>query len=213
MENLQGFYDLLMHFDRYMDVVIPHYGGWTYFILSFIIFAEVGLVVTGILPGDSLLFAAGAIAARGTLDLASLLLLLIPACALGNISNYMIGSFLGPWLEKRKNIPFFSHSDIARGLQFFAQNGRWAVILARFLPVIRTFAPLAAGISNMDKLPFILYSLAASAAWVSGYVLAGYFFGNIPFIKQHFMLVVLGIVFVTMLPTLIKVIARLVRKQ
>jgi membrane-associated protein len=212
MENLQAFWNLLMHFDSYLDVVIPNYGGWTYFIISFIIFAEVGLVVTGILPGDSLLFAAGAIAARGTLHLGSLLFLLIPAAALGNISNYMIGSFLGPWLEKRKHIPFFSHADLARGHHFFEENGRWAVIIARFLPIFRTFAPLAAGISKMDKLPFFLYSLAGCAAWVSGYVLAGYFFGNIPFIKEHFMLVVLGIVFVTMLPTLCKTISRLLHK-
>ena len=212
MDALQNFFELFLHFDQYLDVAIPHFGLWTYWLAAFIIFAEVGLVVTGFLPGDSLLFTLGAIAARGTLSIGFLLPLLCVAAVLGNITNYQIGYFLNPLLEKRKKIPLFSHEHILQAHRFFETYGRVAVILARFLPVIRTFVPLAAGISKMEVLPYFIYSVIGCCGWVCGYVSAGYFFGNIPFIKNNFMMVILGIVAITLLPVLVKFVIKRLRR-
>ena len=206
MDTIHSLWQLFLHLDRYLDVIIPQFGWWTYGLVAFIIFAEVGLVITGFLPGDSLLFALGAIAARGTLHLSILLPLLCCAAILGNLSGYQIGFWLAPFLERRKKLPVFSHDNLQAAHRFFDRYGRIAVILARFLPMIRTFVPLAAGISKMDFLPFLGYSGFGCSAWAIGYVLAGFFFGNIPFIKNNFMLVILGIVLISLLPATVKLL-------
>lgn len=212
MDILQNLGQLFIHFDQYLDVVILRFGWATYGLAAFVIFAEVGLVVTGFLPGDSLLFAIGALSARGTLHLPAMLPLLCAAAFLGNISSYQIGWFLSPFLKKRKKIRFLSPDHLTAAHRFFDRYGRTAVILARFLPLIRSFVPLAAGLSRMEFGPYVSYSLIGCCAWVSGYLLAGFFFGNIPFVKNNFMMVVLGIVSVSLLPALIKLTASLLKK-
>ncbi|OPZ73498.1 MAG: Inner membrane protein YqjA [bacterium ADurb.Bin478] len=212
MDILQNLWQLFLHFDQYLDVLIPRFGWATYGLAAFVIFAEVGLVVTGFLPGDSLLFAMGALSARGTLNLPVMLPLLCVAAFLGNISCYQIGWFLSPFLEKRKKIRFFSTDHLTTAHRFFDRFGRTAVILARFLPLIRSFVPLAAGISRMEFGPYVSYSLLGCCTWVSGYLLAGFFFGNIPFVKNNFMMVVLGIVVISMLPALVKLAGSLLKK-
>lgn len=206
MDYVNNLWQLFSHLDKYLDILIPRFGMWTYWLAAFIIFAEVGLVITGFLPGDSLLFALGALSARGSLHLGLLLLLLCLAAWLGNLSNYQIGMYLNPLVEKKKKIPFLSHDDLLRAHQFFTDYGRIAIVLARFFPVVRSFAPLAAGISKMDFLPFTLFSLIGCFSWVCSYVLAGYFFGNIPFIKNNFMLVIVGIIVISLIPTVLKII-------
>ncbi len=206
MDYLNNLWQLFVHFDKYLDVLIPQFGMWTYWLAAFIIFAEVGLVITGFLPGDSLLFALGALAARGSLHLGWLLLLLCLAAWLGNLSSFQIGLYLNPFVEKRKKIPFLSHENLMQTHRFFDSYGRIAVVIARFIPVIRTFAPLAAGISKMDFFPFTIFSLFGCFSWVCSYVLAGYFFGNIPFIKNNFMLVIVGVVVISFLPAMIKMV-------
>ncbi len=197
--------DLFLHLDKYLDVVIAQYGSWTYGILFLIIFLETGLVITPILPGDSLLFAAGTFAARGSLDLASLLVLLTVAAILGDALNYSIGYFLGEKLLS-SNSRFLKREYLEKTQSFYQRYGGKTIIMARFVPIVRTFAPFMAGVGRMGYIQFATYNVIGAIAWIGVCTLAGYFFGALPIVKDNFTLVVLGIVFVSILPAMIEIL-------
>ncbi len=200
MEFLSQFIDLFLHLDEHMANVIQNYGTLTYAILFLIIFCETGLVVTPFLPGDSLLFAAGTFAAIGNLNMAFLFLLLTGAAILGDAVNYWIGFILGPKVFRKDNSLFFKQAYLDKTNAFYEKYGGKTIILARFVPIVRTFAPFVAGIGKMPYRTFFFYNVVGAILWVAICSLAGYFFGQIPLIKENFELAVLGIIFVSVLP-------------
>jgi membrane-associated protein len=191
--------DLFLKLDEHLLRVIETYGAWTYGLLFVIIFCETGLVVTPILPGDSLLFAAGAFAAAGSLDLTILLILLSIAAILGDAANYSIGHYLGPRALTGKS-RFLKKEYLDRTQRFYERYGGKTIVIARFVPIVRTFAPFMAGVGRMNYLQFARYNVLGALLWVGVCVMAGYLFGAIPFVKDNFELVVLAIVFVSILP-------------
>lgn len=200
MEFLSQFIDLFLHLDEHMANVIQNYGALTYAILFLIIFCETGLVVTPFLPGDSLLFAAGTFAAIGNLNMAFLFLLLTGAAILGDAVNYWIGFILGPKVFRKEKSLFFKQAYLDKTNAFYEKYGGKTIILARFVPIVRTFAPFVAGIGKMPYRTFFFYNVVGAILWVAICSLAGYFFGQIPVIKENFELAVLGIIFVSVLP-------------
>ena len=204
--------DFVLHIDVHLGAIIAKYGIETYAILFGIIFVETGLVFVPFLPGDSLLFAAGAFAALGSLSIWWLLLLLIIAAILGDTVNYWIGYFFGKKLVASTWIPINDdHIDQTR--YFFQKHGKKTIILARFVPIVRTFAPFVAGISRMHYGQFISYNVVGGVAWVLLATVAGYFFGNITFVKENFSLVVLGIVLISVVPMLIPLAKEMLGKK
>jgi len=204
VEFIKDVIDLFLHLDMHLQTVIQNYGTWTYVILFFIIFCETGLVVTPILPGDSLLFAAGAFAATGSLDLAWLLILLTVAAVLGDAVNYAIGHFMGPKVFSQPDSRFLKREYLDRTHQFYEKYGGKTIIIARFVPIVRTFAPFVAGVGSMTYAKFASYNVVGGLLWVGVCVLAGYAFGNIPVVQENFTLVILGIIFVSILPGIIE---------
>ncbi|MDD5328630.1 MAG: DedA family protein [Sulfuricella sp.] len=200
MELLTYFIDLVLHLDKHLLLLTQEYGAWIYLILFLIIFCETGLVVAPFLPGDSLLFVAGALTATGALELQALAGLLMAASFLGDNTNYWIGRYVGPRVFSRTSSRLLNPKHLEETHRFYEKHGGKAVILARFFPIIRTFAPFVAGIGRMDYRRFLPFSLVGGVAWVGSLVLAGYFFGNIPLIKQNLTLVIFGIVAVSLLP-------------
>jgi membrane-associated protein len=201
--------DLLLHADRYLVDIVTTYGRWIYAILFAIVFAETGLVVTPFLPGDSLLFATGAIAARGALDIRVAAVLLLTAAIAGDAANYALGRSAGERIiRKSREDPrwrrWINPAYIERAHQFFERHGGKAVVLGRFMPIVRTFVPFVAGAAAMSYPAFAFYNAAGAVAWVGLCLGAGYLFGNIPVIKENFSLVALGIVAVSMLPMVIE---------
>ncbi|NWG02308.1 MAG: DedA family protein [Syntrophaceae bacterium] len=204
MELINEFIDILLHLDKHLDLVIRNYGFWTYGIFFLIIFLETGLVVTPFLPGDSLLFAAGAFAALGSLDTKWLIFLLSVAAIAGDTVNYWIGNMLGPKVFRKEKSRFFNKEYLYRTHQFYEKYGGKTIIIARFIPIIRTFAPFVAGIGSMTYRRFIAYNIIGGVGWVLIFVLGGYFFGNIPFVRQNFSLVVAVIIFLSILPGILE---------
>jgi membrane-associated protein len=200
VELLLYAWDLLVHLDRHLAALLQHYGAWVYPLLFAIIFCETGLVVTPFLPGDSLLFVAGALGAAGGIDLNLLAPLLILAAVLGNSVNYLIGRFLGPKVFRWEQSRIFNRRALDRTHAFYEKHGGKTIVITRFIPILRTFAPFVAGIARMSTLRFTAYNLAGALLWVASLVYAGYWFGNVPFIKQNLTLVILGIVAVSLLP-------------
>ncbi len=200
MELLLSGWDLLVHLDRHLATLLQQHGAWVYLLLFAIIFCETGLVVTPFLPGDSLLFIAGALAAGGGIDVHLLALLLVAAAVLGNTVNYSIGRFIGPkvfhWEESR----FFNRRALDRAHAFYEKHGGKTIVITRFVPILRTFAPFVAGIARMTYLNFTAYNLAGALAWVLSLLYAGYWFGNVPFVKQNLTWVILGIVVLSVTP-------------
>ncbi len=203
MQVLQFLVDLFLHLDTHLSAVISQYGVWTYAFLFVVIFIETGLVVTPFLPGDSLIFAAATFAALGSLNVFLLFVLLAGAAVLGDTVNYWIGHYLG---DRAYNIRWIKKEYLDRTHAFFQRHGGKTIFLARFVPIIRTFAPFVAGIGRMSYGYFISYNVFGGIAWVGLFTAAGYLFGNIPFIKDHFSLVVMGIVIVSVLPMVIEAI-------
>ena len=194
--------DFVLHVDRYLGEFIQQYGTLTYVILFVVIFCETGLVVTPFLPGDSLLFAAGALAAidtTGTMNPFLLFAILAAAAVLGDTVNYFIGARLGTKLFEY-NIPFLKTEHLDRTYEFYEKYGGKTIILARFVPIVRTFAPFVAGIGSMNYSRFITYNLIGGVVWVAIFVFLGYIFGNVPFVKQNFEIVTLAIVLISVLP-------------
>jgi len=200
MELMAQVVDLALHIDRHLLAFLHDYGLWIYALLFAIIFAETGFVVTPFLPGDSLLFAAGALAAGSGLDVQWLIALLIAASFGGDNTNYWIGHHLGPRVFRRQDSWLLNRDYLDRTRAFYDSHGRKTVFLARFLPILRTFAPFVAGVGRMPYARFLGFSLAGSIAWVMLFVLAGFYFGQLPVVRQNLTLVMLGIVVVSVLP-------------
>lgn len=200
MPNLSDIFNLLLHVDEYLIQITSQYGIWTYLILFLVIFAETGFVVTPFLPGDSLLFAAGAISALGSLNVWGMLIILSIAAILGDTVNYWIGHFFGQKIVDNPKISFINQKHIDQTNEFYQKHGGKTIILARFVPIVRTFAPFVAGIGKMHYEKFLLYNLIGGVAWVFIFTLLGYFFGNIPFVKANFELVVVAIILISVLP-------------
>lgn len=200
MEFIKHILDFFIHLDKHLFLVVQDYGVWSYLILFLIIFCETGLVITPFLPGDSLLFVTGAITATKALDLKIVLGLLCVAAILGDTVNYWIGHILGPKIFSEKYRRFLKPEYLAQTQNFFEKYGGKAIILARFFPIIRTFAPFLAGVGKMSYKRFFLYNVIGALLWIFLFVLAGYFFGNITFVKKNFTLVIFGIIFVSLLP-------------
>ena len=204
MEMIKTLFDIFMHLDRHLGSVIQAYGIWTYLILFLIIFCETGLVVTPILPGDSLLFAAGAFAAIGALDVLWLFGLLTVAAVAGDTLNYWIGHYLGPKVFHKKDVRFLNREYLDRTHRFYEKHGGKTIIIARFMPIIRTFAPFVAGIGKMTYMRFIGYNVSGGILWIACFVFGGYFFGNIPMVKRNFTLVIVAIIVLSVMPGVIE---------
>lgn len=204
MELLKTIIDIFLHIDRHFSEIIQHYGLWTYLIMFIIIFLETGLVVTPFLPGDSLLFAAGAFAALGALDMIWLFVILSIAAIGGDTVNYWIGAYVGPKVFHKEKVRFLNREYLDRTHQFYEKYGGKTIIIARFVPIIRTFAPFVAGIGNMTYWKFISYNVIGGVAWIVLCTLAGYFFGNLPIVKENFSLVILAIIIISILPGIIE---------
>lgn len=205
MELLNSLIDLFLHLDVHLGQIIQDYQGGTYFILFLVIFCETGLVITPFLPGDSLLFAAGTFAALGSLNLGMLLLILYLAPILGDSSNYWIGRFLGPRVFQQQS-KLFKKEYLDKTAAFYEKHGGKTVVIARFMPIFRTFAPFVAGIGHMHYLRFLTFSIGGTLLWISLFVLAGYFFGNIPFVKQNFSVAIMAIIALSVVPMIIEYI-------
>ncbi|TCL63016.1 membrane-associated protein [Hydrogenispora ethanolica] len=206
MEYVQNFGDLIFHLDDHLNLLAQEYGAWLYVILFLIIFCETGLVITPFLPGDSLLFALGALAAAGVLKMDILFPVLLSATLSGDTVNYWAGYFIGPKVFQKERSRFLNRKYLDRAHQFYERHGGKMITIARFVPVIRTFAPFIAGIARMTYWRFFLYSFLGGLFWISLLTCGGYFFGNLPFIKQNFALTVLAIVLISLLPAAIEVL-------
>jgi len=196
--------DFILHVDKHLADIISRFGLWTYLILCLIIFCETGLVVTPFLPGDSLLFAAGALCASTALEPLNLFFLLAAATIAGDNSNYWIGYHLGPKVFRKENVKLFNRKHLLRTQQFYERYGAKTIVLARFVPIVRTFAPFVAGIGRMRYVKFVSFSLAGGMLWVGLFIFAGYRFGNIPTVQHHFTLVILAIILISLLPPLLE---------
>ena len=196
--------DLFIHMDKHLNTIIQFFGIWTYVIVFLVIFCETGLVVTPILPGDSLLFALGTFAALGMLKAEILIILLIVAAVAGDAVNYTLGKFIGPRVFHYENSRFLKKEYIYRTHQFYEKHGGKTIFLARFIPIIRTFAPFVAGIGSMSYRRFAVYNISGGVAWIVFFITAGYYFGNIPAVRQNFTLVILAIIFISILPGIIE---------
>lgn len=211
IELLTKFIDIILHLEKYLDIIIPRFGMETYGILFGIIFAETGFVVTPFLPGDSLLFAIGAFASRGILNIYMLFVLLCIAAILGDSLNYAIGKHLGRRVFHEKS-RLFKMEHLIKTEEFYKKHGSKTIILARFIPIIRTFAPFVAGIGKMEYKKFAAYNITGGILWVSIMLFAGYFFGNIPFVRNNFSAVIMAIIVISLLPAVFEFIKHLRKK-
>lgn len=212
MELLAQFFDIVLHLDQHLRWLVENYGVWVYLILFAIIFCETGLVIAPFLPGDSLLFVAGTLAASGSMDVHGLFLLLAAASFSGDNTNYWIGRFIGPRVFTREKSRLLNPAHLERTRLFYDRHGPQMIIFARFLPIIRTFAPFVAGIGRMRYAKFLFYSFAGCIFWIGFFVYCGYYFGNIPFVKQNLTLFILGIIAVSLLPGITAFIRQKLRK-
>lgn len=213
MELITSLLDILLHLDRHLGEIIRDFGVWTYLILFLIVFCETGLVVTPILPGDSLLFAVGTFAALGALDLAVALILLSVAAVAGDSINYAIGYRVGPSVFRGERSRWLNRKYLDRTHQFYERHGSKTIVIARFVPIIRTFAPFVAGIGRMTYSRFLTYNVAGGIAWIVIFVLGGYLFGNIPVVRRNFTLVILAIIVISVLPAAIEILRQRVRRS
>jgi membrane-associated protein len=198
-------FQIFLHIDRYLGNVISEYGFWTYLILFIVVFCETGLVVTPFLPGDSLLFAAGSFAALGTLNPVILFIVIVSAAILGDNTNYWIGNFVGPRVFTEK-VRFLKREYLEKTHKFYEKYGVKTVIIARFVPIVRTFAPFVAGIGKMTYRKFLPYDMSGAFLWVGTFVFAGYFFGTLPFVRNNFSYVVVVIILISITPILFELI-------
>lgn len=204
---MSEFVDFILHVDIYLERLLEFVGSWTYVVLFFIIFSETGFVVTPFLPGDSLLFAVGALAARELLDPWVAFGTMSIAAVLGNVVNYHIGRYVGPKVFSKEKSIFFNKKHLETTHAFYEKHGSKAVVIARFLPIFRTFVPFVAGIGRMNYGKFMFYNALGSVLWTSSLTWIGYHFGNLSFVKENFSLVIVGIIVVSFLPTVIKALS------
>ena len=203
MDLLLQFVDIVLHLDKHLAVLVQDYGPWIYAILFVIVFSETGFVVTPFLPGDSLLFVAGALAALGGMDIFLLMGTLIAAAVMGNQLNYHIGRFIGPKVFQWEDSRFFNRAALKKTHAFYEKHGGKAVVISRFLPIFRTFVPFVAGVGTMAYATFTVFNVAGAALWVVSLSLVGYWFGNEPWVKQNLSAVIVGIIVVSMIPVVI----------
>jgi membrane-associated protein len=203
VDLLRSIIDFFLHLDQHLSQAISQYGGWTHLLLFLIVFCETGLVVTPFLPGDSLLFAAGTFAALGALDLRMVILLLIAAAIAGDTVNYWVGAYIGPRAFSGR-VRFLKQEHVERTHAFYEKHGGKTIIMARFVPIIRTFAPFIAGVGAMSYAKFIGYNIVGAVLWVGLFVLGGYFFGNIRVVRENFTLVILAIIGVSLVPIIME---------
>ena len=203
MEFLAFFVDLVLHVDRHLAELLANYGNWIYAILFLIVFCETGLVVTPFLPGDSLLFVAGALAAGGGMDPGILIGVLFAAAVLGDSLNYTIGRRFGGRISQWPDSRFFNRRALEKTHEFYERHGGKTIIIARFMPIIRTFAPFVAGMATMDYRRFLAFNVLGAALWVAPLVMAGYWFGNLPIVKNNLSLVIFGIIALSLMPLVI----------
>lgn len=213
MHLVTGFVDIMLHLDKYLGMLISHYGVATYLILFLIIFLETGLVVTPLLPGDSLIFAAATFAARGFLDITLLIVILIIAAILGDTMNYEIGKHLGKKVLAKKNSRIIKKEYIEKTNSYYDKYGGKTIIIARFIPIVRTFAPFVAGIGKMNYKEFIKFNSIGAFVWVIVVALLGYFFGNIPIVANNFSLVLIGVVIISILPAIVGILKAKLNKS
>lgn len=204
MEIILAFIDLILHLDRHLAALTAQYGPWIYALLFLIIFCETGLVVTPFLPGDSLLFVVGTLAGAGLLDPTVLLVGLTTAAILGNTTNYWIGRYVGPQMLRSNTSRLFTREYLERTQRFYQRHGGKTIVITRFVPIVRTFAPFVAGVGRMGHLRFQAYNIAGGLLWVVGLVLAGYWFGDMPLVQNNLTAVVFLIIFLSMLPGLVE---------
>mgnify|MGYP001154433764 CR=1 FL=1 len=204
MEFISKVIDFVLHLDKHLSDLIQTYGLWTYLILFVVIFCETGLVVTPFLPGDSLIFAAGTFAARGDLKVGWLFLIVAAAAVIGDTVNYWIGKIVGPKIFHKEKTRLFKKEYLDRTHEFYEKYGAETIIIARFVPIIRTFAPFVAGIGRMTYLKFLSYNVIGGVGWVAIFAFGGYFFGNIPFIKKNFSIVIIAIILISLVPAVVE---------
>lgn len=200
MEIINLLIDIVMHLDKHLEALVQAYGIWIYAILFAVIFSETGFVVTPFLPGDSLLFVAGALAAVGGMDIGLLIAVLTIAAVLGNTVNYAIGRYFGPKVFQWENSRLFNKAALMKTHLFYEKHGGKTLVISRFLPLFRTFAPFVAGIGNMTYARFTLFNVIGALSWVVSLTFAGYWFGNMPWIKQHLTLVIVAIIVLSLVP-------------
>lgn len=203
MEFLAFAFDVLLHLDKHLVMFVENYGAWVYALLFVIVFAETGLVVTPVLPGDSLLFVAGTLAAAGGMDVLWLMTTLIAAAILGDTVNYWVGDYVGPKVFSADS-RLLNKAHLERAHRFYERHGGKTIVIARFLPIIRTFAPFVAGIGKMSYPHFLLYNVGGAVLWVVSLVAAGFYFGELPFVKQNLTLIIVLIVIISVLPGVIE---------
>lgn len=213
MDIVLTFVDFVLHLDRHLADLVHNYGVWVYAILFLIIFCETGLVVMPFLPGDSLLFVTGTLAGAGMLDPGILIVSLTAAAIIGNTVNYWIGRYVGPAVFQRNDSRFFKQAYLQRTESFYEKHGGKTIVITRFMPIIRTFAPFVAGVGRMPHLRFQAYNVAGGLLWVGSLVLAGDFFGDTPFVKNNLTAVIFGIIFLSLLPGIIEVLRHRLRRQ
>lgn len=204
MELIALFVDIVLHLDRHLIWLVENYGVWIYAILFLVIFCETGLVVTPFLPGDSLLFAAGTVAAAGGLDVHLLAVLLIVAAILGDTVNYAFGHYVGPRVFHYEDSFWFNRRHLDRAHAFYERHGGKTIVIARFVPIIRTYAPFVAGIGAMAYPRFLAYNVGGAVLWVVSLSYAGYYFGNLPIVQQNLTLVLIGIVILSIMPAVVE---------
>jgi membrane-associated protein len=213
VELLAQFFDIVLHLDRHLLWLVDNYGVWVYLILFLIIFCETGLVVAPFLPGDSLLFVAGTLAAAGAMYVHGLFALLVVAAFGGDNTNYWIGRYLGPRVFRIEKSRLFNPAHLDRTHRFYERHGGKTVIFARFLPIIRTFAPFVAGIGRMVYPKFMFYSFSGSVFWIGFFVFGGYYFGNLPVVRQNLTLFIIGIIVLSIMPGIVGFIRQKARSR
>jgi membrane-associated protein len=206
MDIVLQLFDFIRHIDKHLAEIMQNYGTFTYIILFVIVFCETGLVVTPFLPGDSLLFAAGALAPIGGLNIVALAVLLFIAAVIGDSVNYAVGKYIGPKVFEKKDSKIFRKEYLQKTQAFYDKYGAKTIVIARFVPIVRTFAPFLAGVGTMNYSKFIAYNVGGALLWVGLFLFAGYFFGNIPVIKNNFSLVILAIIILSILPAVFEIV-------
>lgn len=203
MNLISKFMDIILHLDKYLSVITANYGIWIYAVLFIIIFLETGLVITPFLPGDSIIFASGALAAIGAMNIVSLLIIFYVAAVLGDTANYYIGKKIGSGIMEKDNVKFINKNYLIKANNYYEKHGAITIVLSRFIPIIRTFAPFVAGIAKMNYRSFIRYNLIGGASWVLLFLLGGFALGNLPIVKNNFSIIVIAIIIISIIPAIV----------
>lgn len=206
MSFVGTFFNVILNLDKYLNIIVQDYGMWTYVILFIIIFCETGLVVTPFLPGDSILFATGALASIGVLKIIPLFIIFYLAAVIGDTVNYHIGQKIGNKISDKQDVKYINKEYLKKTHSFYEKHGSMTIVVGRFIPIIRTFVPFVAGIGEMRYSKFITYNILGGFIWVVLFLVGGYFFGNLPFIKQHFSYVLIAIMIISIIPVIVEFI-------